>query len=693
MTKKTLILSNLTDDSHVPRLVAEFDRLGHPWVIFDPGDFPQKVQVSASISNESKCSFLAFTDCTRIRLEEITSIWYRRPTRILPRDDLPGIEQTFIQREAHAGIWGWLRGLQALWVNHPDAVRAAGHKPEQLQRATMLGLAIPRSVVTNEPDVFKRFYEECGGSVVYKLMGYPWYSDKNETPISTFTSLVSREMLAEAQRVTATMHLFQEFIVKQCDIRVIILGEKAFATAIYPLSEATQIDFRADYQQLRYTPHQLPDHICQSLLTLTRSYHLSYAAIDLLLTPEDRYVFLELNPLGQFGWLEGRTGIPLYHTVGNTFDRRNTPMINVQATESLVQNIEKQLGRALTPSVRKVFLQVPRHLFVQQYYQQRGNSLDWELVQATEEQIYRDEALVTQIDRRGMPSSSTSQPSVMAVQLEALELEHGQRVLEIGAGTGYNAALLGKLVGDHGNEAGQVISLEIDTTLAEQAREHLARAAIHNVVVLPGNGFSGEMAYALYDRILSTCSIRTVPHAWFEQLKTGGRLVGNWLTPLASLFLSVEKVSTGELVGRLLNLSATYMEMQMPGVSPSKDKIDWTHYDRLPLTSLPLSDMKTRLQNPAYSLLLHCLLPEMKKRYRSKGDQVYLALLARGNAILVQDDGLLISGDEGIGQIIQQSVDLYDQSGQPGITDYRVTLQERQVAIYVGDRCFHLPIS
>ncbi len=214
-------------------------------------------------------------------------------------------------------------------------------------------------------------------------------------------------------------------------------------------------------------------------------------------------------------------------------------MIEVREREPFVQLLEERLGRTLSPSVRRAFLQVPRHLFVQQYYEQRGNSLSWDLVQATPEKIYRDEALVTQIDGRGMPSSSTSQPSLMAAQLEALALSHGHRVLEIGVGTGYNAALLGELVGD----TGQVISIDIDEGLVERAKQHLVQAQAFNVVALAGDGFVGEVRYAPYDRLLATCSIRFVPHAWFEQLKPGGRLVGNWLTHLASLFICVEKRS------------------------------------------------------------------------------------------------------------------------------------------------------
>jgi protein-L-isoaspartate(D-aspartate) O-methyltransferase len=365
-------------------------------------------------------------------------------------------------------------------------------------------------------------------------------------------------------------------------------------------------------------------------------------------------------------------------------------MIDVEEREPFVQILEQRLGRTLTPPVRSAFLQVPRHLFVQRYYEQRGNSLSWDLVQATPEKIYRDEALVTRIDERGMPNSSTSQPSVMAAQLETLALEHGQRVLEIGVGTGYNAALLGKIVSD----TGQVISIDIDEELVERAKHHLTSADVHNVVALPGDGFLGEAAYAPYDRLLTTCSVRSIPRAWFDQLTIGGRLVGNWLTHLASLFVCVEKTTADELDGGLLDLEAYYMEMRTKDLLPSKQKINWGQYETRTPTRMHLPNIKPLLDNSAYSLLLQCFLPEMRKCYRSrsKDDQMHLYLLTREAAILVQDDGLLIFGDERISQMIQHSFDLYCQLGQPDITEYRVTFQERQAVIRVRDQCFLLPL-
>src|SRR5229473_765981 len=95
--------------------------------------------------------------------------------------------------------------------------------------------------------------------------------------------------------------------------------------------------------------------------------------------------------------------------------------------DRLVCDIEQQLERALSTKERNALLQVPRHLFVDQYYQQRGNILTWDLVDAPVlEEMYRDQPLVTKIDGRGMPASSSSQPSLMALQLEVLDLHQGQ---------------------------------------------------------------------------------------------------------------------------------------------------------------------------------------------------------------------------------------------------------------------------
>ncbi len=362
-------------------------------------------------------------------------------------------------------------------------------------------------------------------------------------------------------------------------------------------------------------------------------------------------------------------------------------MIELHAMDQLVEAIEQELGRSLYPPVRQAFLQVPRHLFVEQYYQQRGTSLTWDLVQATMESVYQDQPLVIQIDQRGRPTSSSSQPSIMAIQLEALDLESGHTVLEIGAGTGYNAALMGVLVG----KGGEVTSIDIDADLVLEASKMLARAGATNVRVLQEDGFVGCLAYAPYDRILATCSVGAIPRAWVDQLNLRGLLVCNMVTSLASLFVRVEKTEMGNLEGGFLDLAATYMPMHI-GTLPPKTTVDWAYYDSLPCTSIRLSEsFETLLKNPAYSLLLHGFLTGITKRYRSSDGQVQLYLLINDTAIQVKDDVLTIYGNNAwTEQQIKQSIDLYRRLGLPPITEYHISIQGQQVIACIADQIMHL---
>lgn len=311
MQHPVLILSQ-AEDEHVVRLAAELDRLGCPWVRFDPGDVAVTARCTATLRGDSRDMHVILPDGTLLLLATIRSIWYRRPTPLQAASTLSPLQRLFIEREARAGVWGLLRCSDALWINHPDAIRAAAYKPRQLALAQEVGLTIPQTLITNEPDAFHRFYEQCQGQVIYKLLGFPSYEVEDGAIASTYTSLVPEAFLKEADRIRATMHLFQEYQTKICDLRVIIIGKQVFAIEIHPLSEAAQVDFRQDYQALRYAVHHLPEHIHQAVMALVRQYSLFFAALDFLYTREGHYVFLEVNAVGQFGWLEQATGLPLF---------------------------------------------------------------------------------------------------------------------------------------------------------------------------------------------------------------------------------------------------------------------------------------------------------------------------------------------------------------------------------------------
>lgn len=166
----------------------------------------------------------------------------------------------------------------------------------------------------------------------------------------------------------------------------------------------------------------------------------------------------------------------------------------------------KNKERIRTPRIEAAFRAVPRHLFVP------GVSL---------EEVYADRAIPTKYAPDGLPISSSSQPAIMAIMLEQLGLEPGHKVLEIGAGTGYNAAMMAHIVG----ETGHVVTVDIDEDIVESAREHLAAAGFERVQVVCTDGGYGYADAAPYDRIILTVGAPDILPAWREQLKPDARLV------------------------------------------------------------------------------------------------------------------------------------------------------------------------
>ena len=172
----------------------------------------------------------------------------------------------------------------------------------------------------------------------------------------------------------------------------------------------------------------------------------------------------------------------------------------VQLAESLEAS-----GRA-GAVVSAAFLAVPRHLF---------------LPQVEVGEAYRDTAIVVKSDAEGLPVSASTQPAMMAIMLEQLGLAAGQRVLEVGAGTGYNAAVMARLVGD----SGSVVTIDVEPDLVVQARANLAAAECHRVTVICGDGADGAPDFAPFDRIIVTAGAWDLAPQWLEQLGDGGRIV------------------------------------------------------------------------------------------------------------------------------------------------------------------------
>jgi protein-L-isoaspartate(D-aspartate) O-methyltransferase len=220
------------------------------------------------------------------------------------------------------------------------------------------------------------------------------------------------------------------------------------------------------------------------------------------------------------------------------------------------------------PAWRAAFASVPRHVFVPRWYRTHldDGRLCTEIIDATDPSwlatVYADQFLQT---RRDVTSSSTT-PGLMARMLEALEVTGTERVLEIGTGTGYNAALLSERLG-----SGRTTSIDIDPELVDEARDRLAHAGYApNVAV--GDGAHGHPPLAPYDRILATCRVDYVPQSWCEQLTADGVIVAPLGVGIVRIVRDPDNAQNERRVatGRFLSGPAYFMPLR---TSPGRENL------------------------------------------------------------------------------------------------------------------------
>lgn len=344
---------------------------------------------------------------------------------------------------------------------------------------------------------------------------------------------------------------------------------------------------------------------------------------------------------------------------------------------SLVEAVEQAIGHPLAPSVREAFVQVDRRPFVPHYYVQQNRTF---VEQEAGPEIYEDRAFVTQLDERGVPNSSSSQPSLMAQMLEALHVRPGQRVLEVGTGTGYNAALLAALVGKQGH----IVSVDIAAGLVKQASLRLkAWPWVETATV---DGLAGYPNGAPYDCIIATGGTPTIPQAWAEQLAVGGSLLGSLTLPLSTPtpLYRMQKDANGNLHGSFLATPAFFMPLYQH--SSRKMAPDFAFYDTLPVCERAWTtlDLPRLFKDPGLALWVNQQIAGLRVALRSVGassPQVRTCLLLPGCMLTVlqnptdtQSFEIEVRGRELVWSRWLAAYREWDSLGRPTPERYRLTV-------------------
>ncbi len=286
-------------------LLLEMRQRRVDYIRFNTEDFPQRVKVIWQLNNSGLDGYFLFPKA-RISFSEITSIWYRRPVSPIPS---PKIQDTvaygFAVVESQAALDNIWRSLNCFWVSDPDCLRKAEYKLYQLKVASQIGFQISPTLVTNDSGRVGSFYEDCNRMMVYKpLKNSKLLHDDSVSLI--YTNFLEPSLMKQVQNVQLAPSLFQEYVPKEIEIRATVIGTKVFAVGIHSQDhEDSRHDWRrVDPQHLHHSLHQLPTDIEDKCVTLVKTMGLEFGAIDLIMTPRGEYVFLEINPNGQWAWIQ-----------------------------------------------------------------------------------------------------------------------------------------------------------------------------------------------------------------------------------------------------------------------------------------------------------------------------------------------------------------------------------------------------
>ena len=301
-------------------VVRALQDMGTPVVRVNTEDLPFSGVIDYSIGVPKPMAIFSDRACTE---DWFGAVWYRRlrvPT--IPADMDAGVYD-FCVRETRSALIGGLIGHETRWMSHPGAIWKAEFKPYQLQVAAQLGLDVPKTLISNRPESIREFYQQQRSIIAKPVRS--GYVVKSGVECAVFTTKLEDEVMNDLSDAALSPTIYQELLPKAYDVRVTIVGRKLFAVSIDSQSDPNAIiDWRkTENPLLPHSPIELPQQLELTLLQLMSRLSLAYGAIDLVRTPDGRYVFLEINPNGQWLWIDEMLSLGISRSIAEWLSEGN----------------------------------------------------------------------------------------------------------------------------------------------------------------------------------------------------------------------------------------------------------------------------------------------------------------------------------------------------------------------------------
>lgn len=325
MSRKRILIISEGGDLHANAVAYALRRKGHECECFFTPDVPTRLGLSLRVDPGDRTGrFLMRGPGIEDGIEDradapYDTIWMRRVGGpVLPEDMHPGDRQVAAWQCENflAGAFAFLdRDDGSFWVNPLSTDPTAQHKPHQLQRAVRAGLTIAPTLISNDPAEIRAFLREQGGVAAHKLLRTASWTSKEggrEHVYAAYTVPVREEQLPEDDVLRLCPAIFQPVLEKSFEIRVACLGDLCVAARINSQSdERAAMDWRLGQFYVGMEPYDLPPEVAAGCRRLLQELGLVHASIDFIVTPGGEHVFLEVNPQGQFLFLESRAGLPI----------------------------------------------------------------------------------------------------------------------------------------------------------------------------------------------------------------------------------------------------------------------------------------------------------------------------------------------------------------------------------------------
>ena len=301
-----LLVTNCRDIT-MDYVVAELRRRGQPFFRLNTEQLPQAL---CSMAGFPRDAWSISLDGVVVRGAAITGAYFRRPgAPVVPDTATDPGERAYIEAEWSSFLKSLYSRLEGRWLNSPTKIFMAEDKPMQLLLAQEIGFHVPQAFVTN--DILCARAISALGQAIGKPLRQAVLAGETERVI--FTSRLAEIEDEQAEAIRLTPFIVQSEILKQYDVRVTVVGERVFATAIWSQdNEETITDWRKGSRpDLRHEKIVLDQRVERQCVKLVQRLGLRYGAIDLVCDQSGKLWFLEINPNGQWAWIENLTGYPI----------------------------------------------------------------------------------------------------------------------------------------------------------------------------------------------------------------------------------------------------------------------------------------------------------------------------------------------------------------------------------------------